>query len=366
MANLPDATDRSVLEAVLASLSDSVIVSDGGGALRYVNDAAVLLLGARDAAAARALSRGELTERLKLCDDGGAPFALAQLAGGARATIRWRSEPGGEPRWLLATAAPLMGTLVVYTLRDVTSLQRQQLELGALRAEVEELASESAQRARMVEQFVSVLGHDLRSPLAAISMAAALLEKTPLDDRGTRALLRIHTSTRRLERLIKDIVDFARARLGSGIHLQRTDDDLQDLSRQIIDELCRARPDRKVSLAVAGNPRGAWDFERLGQVLASMLANALKHSPASSDVRVEIEADEREARLLVHDEGEPIAATMIARVFEPFVKNEDGSGGRNDGLGLSVAADIVRAHGGSVEARSSIEAGTTMIAHLPR
>lgn len=244
---------------------------------------------------------------------------------------------------------------------DVAVLER---ENARLRAEVERLQSESAQRDRFFTQFISLVGHDLRSPLSAIVMATALLGKVPLDERAARALMRIHTSSKRAERLIRDLVDTARAAVGEGIALNKTTIDLHDVARQTIDELALAFPDRRITLSANGSTRGEWDFDRMGQVVANLVTFLVRGSPADSDVRVEIDGDDDEVRLLVCAKGDPVDEATLARLFEPFAKR--ASGQLSDGLALSIVAEIVKAHGGRVEARSSSNEGTTLVAHLKR
>jgi sigma-B regulation protein RsbU (phosphoserine phosphatase) len=237
-------------------------------------------------------------------------------------------------------------------------------ENARLRAEVARMQEERAVRDRFFTQFISIVGHDLRSPLSAIVMATALLGKVPLDERAARALLRIHTSSKRAERLIRDLVDCARASAGAGIPLSRATMELHDVARQIVDEMALAFPERRITLAVSGETRGEWDDERMGQVIANLVTYAVRSSGAQSDVRVEVDGDDEEVRLLVCNQGgDLIDANALPHLFEPFGRAAEQGG---DGISLYIVAEIVKAHGGRVAARSSRGEGTTLIAHLPR
>ena len=224
------------------------------------------------------------------------------------------------------------------------------------------MSAERVIRDRFFTQFIDIVGHDLRSPLSAIVMATALLGKAPLDERAARALMRIQTSGKRAERLIRDLVDCARASAGTGIPLSRATMDLQEVARQRVDEMALAFPDRRITLAVSGPTRGEWDCDRMGQVIANLVTYTVRGSPVDSEVRVEVDGDDREVRVIVCCGGNPIEPAVIETLFEPFARTSDGS----DGISLYIVAEIVKAHGGRVEARSTSAEGTTLIAHLTR
>jgi signal transduction histidine kinase len=235
-------------------------------------------------------------------------------------------------------------------------------ENARLRAELRRLHAEREVRDRFFTQFIGIVGHDLRSPLSAIVMATALLGKVPLDERAARALMRIHTSSKRAERLIRDLVDCARASAGIDIPLSRTTMDLHEVARQTIDELALAYPDRRITLSVSGQTRGEWDYDRMGQVVANLVTHAVRGSAPDRDVRVEVDGDDGEVRIIVCCNAEPIEPAVLEHLFEPFARTGEGS----DGISLYIVAEIVKAHGGRVEARSSRAEGTTLIAHLTR
>jgi signal transduction histidine kinase len=243
--------------------------------------------------------------------------------------------------------------------RDVTARRR-----------VEE---ERELEARYQERFIGVLGHDLGNPLAAVRLSsAALLGKESLTPDVRRMVQRIDGSAERMARLVKQLLDFTRARMAGGIPLRPREVSLEEVCRRIISELEPVHPERCVDLHVDGESRGVWDEERLGQVLSNLVANALQHSPEGSPVRVRLEAhDALFQRVEVHNAGPPIPNALRPALFEPFHKVLPEPGQprpqRNGlGLGLYIVSQIVQAHGGWVDVASSEESGTCFKVMLPR
>ena len=145
-------------------------------------------------------------------------------------------------------------------------------------------AEESAAAQRTVrefqERFVAVLGHDLRNPLAAIAMGTGVLEQQLSDPKIKRVLTRINSSTRRMSRMVEQILDLSRARMGGGISIVRTPVDLRQLASAVIDEAIAAHPDRAIEL-VGPSLNGMWDRDRLEQVVANLIGNAIHHGEAT-------------------------------------------------------------------------------------
>jgi len=241
--------------------------------------------------------------------------------------------------------------------RDITARRRQE--------------EEREQEGRFRERFIGVLGHDLGNPLAAIRLSSAtLLARSTLTPEVRRVVQRIDSSADRMARLVRQLLDFTRARMAGGIPLRPRDVALDDVCRRIISELELAHPDRDVHLEVRGDCRGFWDEERLAQVLSNLVANALQHSPLGTPVNVRLEGLESLQRVEVHNTGAPIPESLRARLFEPFHRAENVAGrsprGGGLGLGLYIVAQIIQAHGGSVEVSSTFEEGTSFVVLLPR
>ncbi|NVJ01876.1 GAF domain-containing protein [Myxococcus sp. AM009] len=243
------------------------------------------------------------------------------------------------------------------------------IENARLFAEQQRSQEELRRRAEFEQQLVGIVSHDLRNPLAAISMSAGLLEKKgALTESQQRMVWRIGQATERAARMIRDLLDFTKARLGGGIALHRQATDLREVVHQVVDELLVANPGRRVEVEVQGEVRGEWDSDRIAQVLTNLLGNALAYSPADAPVRVDTRLEGEAALLSVFNGGAPIPRELLPRLFEPLTRGalKEGQSTRSIGLGLYIVQDIVRGHGGGVEVVSSEQHGTTFTVRLPR
>ncbi len=224
---------------------------------------------------------------------------------------------------------------------------------------------------RYRDESLGILGHDLRNPLGAIHMGATLLLKTEtLDDRSARVAGRILTGAKRMERLVRDLLDLTRTRLGKGIPIVTIAMDLEPLCGQIVAELEAVHPDRHLRYECEGDLRGEWDSDRLGQVLSNLVGNALEHGAEGGPVDLIARGRVDDILVEVHNGGPPIPPAALPTLFEPMVRhprsdgNERSKGGL--GLGLHIACQIVVAHGGKLTVTSSEADGTRFTVLLPR
>lgn len=236
------------------------------------------------------------------------------------------------------------------------------------------LAESMARYAQDVEHskdlFLGVLGHDLRNPLGAImTSATVMIEQEGLEWPHAKAASRILRSGTRMDRMISDLLDFTRARLGAGIPVVLADMDIETLCRQTIDEITAFHPGYTVSFEASGPLRGEWDRARIGQVLSNLLGDAYQHGAENQPVKVTARGDADRVVLSVHNEGPVIAKVQLQEIFNPFRQLDPGRAKsadlRSAGLGLYIAQSIVKAHHGTIEVESS-EAGTTFTVTLPR
>lgn len=224
---------------------------------------------------------------------------------------------------------------------------------------------ETSESARFREHLVGVVGHDLRNPLTAIITSAQLLLRFgQLNERQARVVNRVSSSADRMARMIDDLLDFARTRLGGGFPIHPRRIDLGELTDRTVEELRFAHPDRKVRVLAEGDLWGNWDAGRMEQVVSNLVGNALQHSPDEAEVTVTLRGEPRVVVLSTHNGGTPIPREVLPWIFEPGRRGDARSGGL--GLGLFIVQQIVLAHGGSIEARSSAEEGTCFTAVLPR
>jgi signal transduction histidine kinase len=206
------------------------------------------------------------------------------------------------------------------------------------------------------EQFIAVLGHDLRNPLAAITTGAELLLKTPVSEKASRMIDVILASAKRMSGLIDDVLDFARGRLGSGMTLDRTaSEPLEPVLRQVIGELQTAFPGRTIDAAITLHSPIVCDSARVAQLFSNLLGNALTHGAAAMPILVRATTDQDVFQLSVSNGGDPMAPVVLERIFQPFSRGAARAGQQGLGLGLFIAAEIARAHGGTLGVTSTVE-----------
>ena len=210
--------------------------------------------------------------------------------------------------------------------------------------------------AELREQFIAVLGHDLRNPLASIHAGSELLLTMPLGEKPARLAALIHRSAARMAGLVDNVLDFARGRLGGGLSLTRdVHADLEPTLKQVIAELRTAWPDRVIESMFALNRPVTCDSARIAQLFSNLLANALAHGDPAGPVRVRAHSDASGFELSVANLGEPIPQDKVDHLFQPFSRTSARSGQQGLGLGLYIASEIARAHAGSLEVASSPE-----------
>ncbi|WP_257450125.1 PAS domain-containing sensor histidine kinase [Archangium lipolyticum] len=268
--------------------------------------------------------------------------------------------------WTEVRAYPTRSGGLSVFFRDVSEQKRVEAE----RAEALRRMEETRLSAEFEQQLIGIVSHDLRNPLQAIRLSATHgLKAAGLEARQRRSFERILSSSDRALRMINDLLDFTRVRLGGGIAVERGQAvDLHLLVAQVVDEVRVTRPERHVAVERSGDGRGAWDADRLSQVVQNLVLNALQHTPEEAPVRVRTWGEGRDVVLEVHNGGAPIPAEDLPRLFEPFQRGRNArpDGGRSMGLGLHITYHLVQAHGGKISVRSSVNEGTTFTVRLPR
>lgn len=205
---------------------------------------------------------------------------------------------------------------------------------------------------RFHEMFTGILGHDLRNPLAAIITSARLAMSRDTSDKLRKPLSRILSSGDRMTRMIDQLLDFTRVRLGSGIPVAPVEVDLATLIRQVMDELDEANPACPLRLSCAGDSLGQWDPDRLSQVFSNLVANAVHHGVAEHGVDVTLDGDAGDlVRIEIKNHG-AIPPRRMQTLFEPMTGSARTSASHGLGLGLFITRELVRAHGGSIQVRS--------------
>lgn len=222
----------------------------------------------------------------------------------------------------------------------------------------------SSERERARDVFIGMLGHDLRTPLSVIKLSTqSLLRKGgELAQDEQKLLHRILQSAARTEKMIADLLEFARTHLGGEVPLERRRVDLRPVVDKVVRDLAAVHAVRTVRVQYAGGDfTGDFDPDRLEQVVTNLIENAVAHG--QDPVEVALREGGGRIDLVVRNQG-TIPPELIPRLFHPFKRSEGDEQGL--GLGLFIVRSIACAHGGDVEVTSTAEEGTTVCVSLPR
>ncbi len=242
------------------------------------------------------------------------------------------------------------------------------IDARVLRSKVDVFVTLERQRQQLLqvdrtrEMFIGVLGHDLRNPLQSILLAERVLSHSQSDDAKRKSLETIRMSGARMARMIEQILELTRIRFGGGLALSPTTADFRNIIDQVVGEF--PEQGNSISVNIVGDSRGAWDIDRLLQVLSNLVGNALEHSPSGMEVRIRVDGTRDDVlEFEVHNGGEGVASELRDVLFEPF-RSRDRS--RGLGLGLFICKQVVMAHGGTIGFESSGDLGTCFRTSLPR
>ncbi|WP_439499650.1 GAF domain-containing sensor histidine kinase [Bosea sp. (in: a-proteobacteria)] len=209
------------------------------------------------------------------------------------------------------------------------------------------------QNSELREQFIAVLGHDLRNPLASIDSGLRLIGRTGVNDKAQSIIVMMQKSIGRMSELISDVLDFARGKLGDGIQLERRQSDsLPAMLELVVGELQAANPERVIESRLGFSGSVNCDSNRIGQLLSNLAANAITHGASDQPVKVSARKDGQVFELAVSNKGEPIPALVMRELFKPFVRASAKPQQEGLGLGLYIASEIAKAHGGTLDAVS--------------
>ena len=226
---------------------------------------------------------------------------------------------------------------------------------AALYTDAEQARTQAEEANRAKDQFLAMLGHELRNPLGAISVASSVLGQAPTPEQDSRARDVIIRQTEHLTRLVDDLLDVTRGALGK-IELVRTEMDMAEVVRRCIATLDGGgKLDHHVVTVDAEPAWVAADAARIEQIVTNLLSNSLKFTPRGGAIRVTVRRERDEAVLRVADDGAGISAELLPFVFDLFVQGDRGLDRRSGGLGvgLTLVRRLVELHGGRVEAVSA-------------
>jgi len=279
------------------------------------------------------------------------------------------------------------GAFYELALFGTTERDRYERELLAARKHAEELLSEktatevalrqtkaelslayeqSQRRALFAEQMVAIASHDLKNPLTAIKMATDFLAREERSAKETKLLEHISQSSDRAQRMIADLLDLARVRVGQGIGIIRRPIDLHKIVSQTLNELHMAFPRAVLRHQSAGEGALELDADRMQQMIGNLVANSVAYGDLSQPITIRSILEDGVALVTVHNSGPEIPRAAIGTLFEPMTRNsERDEGVRSVGLGLFIVREIAKAHGGEVTVASNSSDGTMFQVSIP-
>jgi signal transduction histidine kinase len=303
----------------------------------------------------------------------GEPATAAEEHGAARA------ESGFTIAQMVAEFRALRASVTRLWTLEVRELDAEHLsDLTRFNEAIDQALAESVVRYtqdldQSKEIFLAILGHDLRSPLGAVMMSADfMLETGELEEPHLTLTRRIASSSKRMQQMIGDLLDFTRSRLGGGIPIVRAPMNLAKAVHDVVEEIVAADPSRLIKIEARGGEEVDMDCSRISQAIGNLLSNAVEHRTPGSVVTVRLDGNEHEAVIMVHNEGQPLSADQMNGIFGSMKASQDEGKGKQSGplghlgLGLYITERIVHAHGGRIEIESSESAGTTFRMLLPR
>jgi PAS domain S-box-containing protein len=370
------ARSRDALDQVLAALPDGTMVLDATGRIIYANEAAARAIGFGSGAEMVAAHREEILRRFQVWDEDGRlltpgdlPNSQALQGRHASKLIRYRSHDGKVDRWASMESVPIFDDgghveRVVSVMHDVTNQRRVELDNVRLVGEAQE-----AVRAR--EDLLAIVSHDLRNPLGVVLASTALLLKANLppdkQERARRQVEAIQRAGNRMNRLIRDLLDFASIQAGR-LSVSLRPQDVAAMVNEVLEvtEPIAAPKSLRLVADVAPGLAIRCDHDRVIQLFSNLVGNSVKFTPEGGTITVHaaFAPDEHVVRFSVADTGPGIPAQELPYVFDRYYqaqrKNRDGIG-----LGLSIARGIVEAHGGRIWVESEEGKGSTFFFTLP-
>jgi PAS domain S-box-containing protein len=354
--------DEEKLRTVLATLPSGVFILDQAGRIVEANDVARAIW-----AGVRYVDIDHLDTYKGWWADSGKPLAAADWAA-ARALRTGQTAVGevidieafdGSRKTIVNSARPSRdrnGTIIgaVVAFQDITALRRAE--------------AEASQAARDREDLVSIVSHDLKSPLAAILLNVDLvLRQLPADDQKTRPRAEsIHRAAERMNGLIRNLLDISRIRAGR-LTIDREAVSAASLACGPLEALSSLASAKNVHLVCDVSPdlgAALADRHRIEQVLQNLLDNAVKFSPAGSVVTLAAQRHGQHLIFSVRDSGPGIPADQLPHLFERFWQAKE-TASQGSGLGLAIAKGIIEAHGGQIWVKSRVGAGSTFYFSLP-
>lgn len=250
--------------------------------------------------------------------------------------------------------AKLKTTEIEHQIKSFAELISRQIQADERLIIAESNLFDEQVAAKLRDQYIAILGHDLRTPLSALTMGVSFLMDQVKDDTSQKILARMDNSATRMKRLISDVMDLTRGKMGNGMELNvRTVNNLENILLHTIDELSGLHPQRAIQTSI--NIKGSVDCdpERIAQLLSNLLINAIVHGDPLQIVDVKSTIEHGIFSLSVSNGGEPINPQTKDKLFQPFWQNESDKKTGGLGLGLFISSQIASAHNGQLTVSSN-------------
>jgi signal transduction histidine kinase len=306
----------------------------------------------------------------------GEPRRYLFIDGAAERHALARVQMGLSSRQVISEFRALRATVIRQWQRHSPDIDERSLyDLTRFNEAIDQALTEAAIRYTMEidrsrELFLGILGHDLRNPLAAISLLAQVQLRAKTIEKCRDFASKIQISARRMSHLITDLVELTRVRLGTGILINPAHTTIRSICTSAIEEMQAIHPDRVFHLDCDEDIPGEWDEARMSQVLSNLLGNAVQHGARRSPVTLTAYLGDTGVELAVHNDGPAIPPHLVPKLFDcmfqgtPMPKNASDAS-TSLGLGLYIAKEIITAQGGTIDVYSTDAEGTTFIARLP-
>jgi signal transduction histidine kinase len=369
LADFIDQNRAEILQAWDAYARTVLPATDGFTAVQLRDDADALL-----AAIAVDMRTSQSAAEQKAKSEGKRPYSAARArTNPAHSHAGDRLHQGFDLDQMISEYRALRASVIRLWTSRMGEADRGALDqLTRFNEAIDEALADSVERYtaevdRARELLLGALGHDLRNPLGAVLLSATyLLRDEALDAAARGAAQRIVSSARRMSRLVDDLLDFTRTRLGQPLPLAVEPMSLAAVCEEVVREVETTHRGAVVQVLSKEDRQGTWDRGRVAQLLSNLVGNAVEHGAAFGPVSVELSGDAQEARIVVRNSGPPIPESLRARIFQPMVHGSDRVRAASSvGLGLYIARQIVDAHGGDISFEST-PAGTSFAVRLPR
>ncbi|MBU2879267.1 MULTISPECIES: GAF domain-containing sensor histidine kinase [Aliiglaciecola] len=243
---------------------------------------------------------------------------------------------------------------IEHQIKSFAELISRQIEVNQKLSNAESNLFDEQTAAKLREQYIAILGHDLRTPLSALTMGISFLIEQIKDDTSQKILARMDNSATRMKRLISDVMDLTHGKMGNGIELNvKTVNNLQDILAHTISELTDLHPQRTIRTDIKMVGSVECDPERISQLLSNLLINAIVHGDPTQIIEVKSIIENGIFSLSVSNGGAPINPETIDKLFQPFWRNESNKQTGGLGLGLFIASQITSAHNGTLAVSSN-------------